>query len=618
MTRTLKYAGRSGLWSGAMAIAITTVVVAQQTPPPSRTGALAPGGTGLVAGRVVDPVSGQAVSGAVVWFQIDMVMRPENPRVLSDAEGRFVFVNVPAGRYSLQAQKFGYTRGYFGQKGLMDPETDFTVADGQILSDVTVPIWKHAAIGGTVTDEAGEPVVGVAVRAFRKIVTFGEVRFTSGYQGAAGTTDDRGAYRLSSLLPGEYLVAVPSQLTTFPAELMGQLERREVADEASGAIAELAPLGNFRNQQVGGSIIMGTTRAVIPPSPDHDLTAVYRTTLFPAATKLSEATTFGLKPGEERSGVDISLRPVRAGTLSGTITGPDGAPGPTAIRLLPAGDALLSASRDFDAATGMSDAAGRFTLLGVPEGQYVVWIEKRLPAAPGQPATSAPQVYGAEPVTVSSGGQADVLVSLRPKPRVTIRLDLRDGKTIRPGDLALLIEPIGAGGRAELALEPSKPAVVSMPPGRYVITPYLTQSSCTSVVFRGRDVSDEPLVLGTEDVEITVACGDQPTRLNGTVRSERGMLDSEALVVVFPADRRFWSGAGLRVRRKASAQTSAAGTFTIANLPPGDYFVTAVPIAGSDFWQDPKVLEALSASATRVSFGPGESRNVDVRTGRIR
>jgi hypothetical protein len=612
-----KYVGRPGVWSGAMLIAVTTAALAHQPPLAPRTGALAPGGTGLVAGRVIDPASGAGVPSAIVWFQIDVVLRPDSPRVMTDADGRFVFVNVPAGRYILHAQKFGYSRGYFGQKDVMDPGTELDVADKQIMSDVAVPIWKHAAIGGTVTDEAGEPVVGVSVRAFRKIVTFGEIRFTSGYQGSAGTTDDRGAFRLSSLLPGEYLVAAPSQLTTFPAEIMPDLLGSEMTSVASGAISELAPLGSPRNQQVGGSVIMATNRTPIPPASAAGVVGVYRTTLFAAATKLGDATTFTLMPGEERSGVDISLRPVRAASVSGQIVGPDGATGPTVVRLLPAGDAMLSASREFDVATGLSDAAGRFTLLGVPEGQYLLWVERPVPPPGGQPSDSRAQLYGVEPVTVSSAGLRDVLVTLRPKPRVTIRLDMRDGRTIRSGDLALLIEPVGAGGRAELVPDSSKPAVASLPSGRYVITPYLGQSSCAAL-FQGRDVSDEPIELATEDVEVTVVCGGQPTRLTGSVRNDRGAADSDALVVVFPADRRFWSGAGLRVRRKASAQTTASGTFAITNLPPGDYFVAALPIGGSDFWQDPRVLEGLSAAATRVSLAQGESRAVDVRTGRIR
>jgi hypothetical protein len=56
----------------------------------------------------------------------------------------------------------------------------------------------------------------------------------------------------------------------------------------------------------------------------------------------------------------------------------------------------------------------------------------------------------------------------------------------------------------------------------------------------------------------------------------------------------------------------------MVNLPPGEYLAAALPVGTSDFWQDPQVLDKLTAIATRVSLLAGESRTVDVRTVRIR
>lgn len=604
---------------GAIVLAITATALAQPPQqPPRRTGALAPGGTGLIAGRVVDPESGKPVPESVVWLLLDLVLRPESPRVMTDAEGRFVFVNVPAGKYSFQTQKPGYLRGYYGAKSIMDLGRDLDLGDGQMLTDVTLPIWKYAAIGGTVTDENGEPVVGVSVRAFRKVVTFGEIRFTPSFQGAVGMTDDRGMYRLSSLAPGEFLVAVPSTLATFPAELMPTLSRPDVQSDAFRVISELSPIGAPTNQQIGGSVIMTGNSAIVPPTPVDDVTAVYRTTLFPAATRLGEATVLALKPGEERSGVDITLRPVRTGRVSGRIVGPEGAGGPTAVRLIPAGDALLSVGTGFDVATSLSDSAGRFTLLGVPEGQYIAWVEKRLPAAPGQPPEMRPLLFGSEVITVGPGGNAEVVVTLHSAPRVTGRIDLRGAAATTPQSLEILVEAVGPGSRAMLVPDDRGIAVLQLVPGLYVITPNSGGSACTVVLRDGRDVSDEPLVLAGDDVDLTVVCGDPPTRLSGTVRDERGSLDTAAVAIVFPADRRFWTGAELRARRKTSVFTSASGSFSIVHLPPGDYLVAALPVGSSDFWQDPKVLEKLVPAATRVSLAQGETRNVDIRTVQIK
>ena len=51
-------------------------------------------------------------------------------------------------------------------------------------------LWKFAVIGGTVTDEAGEPVVGLPLRVFRRATTGGRVQYTA--VGNNPTTDDRG------------------------------------------------------------------------------------------------------------------------------------------------------------------------------------------------------------------------------------------------------------------------------------------------------------------------------------------------------------------------------------------------------------------------------------------
>jgi hypothetical protein len=601
----------------ALLLALTTAGLDQA---PRRTGALAPGGTGLIAGRVVDPVSGGSVRDALVWLMIDGAMWPESPRVMTDAEGRFVFVNVPAGKYSFQAQKTGYVPGRYGAKTVMDLGRDLDLADGQLITDLRVPIWKHVTIGGTVIDEAGEPVVGVSVYALRKTVTFGEIRYTPNFRGSIATTDDRGMYRVAALVPGEFLVSVPSAVTTFPADVMPELSRPEIQSEAFNAISELSPLGAARTQQVGGSVILSGNRAILPPALDAQVTAAYRTTLFPAATKLGDATSIGLRSGEERSGVDLVLRPVRAGRVSGRIVGLDEAVGPTAIRLIPDGDAFLAGEQNFDGATGMSDAAGRFTLLGVPEGQYIAWIERRLPRLPDQPAGTTRLFYGREPVSVGRDGVADVVVTLKPAPRITAKLDV-SGAGAQPQGLEVLVEAVGLGGRAALipdSTRPIRPSSTQLIPGRYVVTPYTTGEPCTSVAYQGRDVSDEPLLLAAEDVEVTLICGQSPTRLSGTVRDARGSVDDDAVAVAFPAERRFWSGAELRARRKVSAFTSTSGAFSMSNLPPGEYLVAALPIEGSDFWQDPKVLDKLTSVATRVVLGPGESRTVDVRTVRIR
>jgi uncharacterized OB-fold protein len=63
---------------------------------------------------------------------------------------------------------------------------------------VTVRLWKHAAITGTIVDEMGKPAIGMQVRAFRREFAAGWPRDVpgAGIQPSA-FTDDRGIHRLA-------------------------------------------------------------------------------------------------------------------------------------------------------------------------------------------------------------------------------------------------------------------------------------------------------------------------------------------------------------------------------------------------------------------------------------
>jgi hypothetical protein len=79
-----------------------------------------------------------------------------------------------------------------------------------------------AAVSGTVSDEAGEPVVGVEIRVFERRYLAGRKRLVAG-----GTqfTDDRGVYRLGTLPPGDYIVAFVSREVTMPTGVAEILTR---------------------------------------------------------------------------------------------------------------------------------------------------------------------------------------------------------------------------------------------------------------------------------------------------------------------------------------------------------------------------------------------------------
>ena len=138
---------------------------------------------------------------------------------MADSEGRYFFADLPAGDYYLRASKEGYARrDVRPAPGLRDRASCFSLGEGERRTDARLMLWKYGAIGGTVVDEAGEPVVGVAVYALvetSSVAARGTARWTCSPELVpTATTDDRGMFRLSQLTPATYVVVVPSTQTT--------------------------------------------------------------------------------------------------------------------------------------------------------------------------------------------------------------------------------------------------------------------------------------------------------------------------------------------------------------------------------------------------------------------
>src|SRR5579871_104063 len=140
---------------GFWALTGVAAVVAQQTPVnPAR---------GAITGVVVDGVTGTAVSDAIVTLGGAKVPTGYPGRQLTDAKGRFAFVQVPDGDgFQISVSKFGYLDGGYGREtGPADALRPIAVAGGAWVPNIRALIWRPAAITGTVCDETGEPVVGV-------------------------------------------------------------------------------------------------------------------------------------------------------------------------------------------------------------------------------------------------------------------------------------------------------------------------------------------------------------------------------------------------------------------------------------------------------------------------
>jgi hypothetical protein len=573
--------------------------------------------TGFIVGQVVDANGGRPIGGAIA------TIGGPTPgiSILTGSDGRFVFRDLPPGNFSITAAKPGYAPGSYGRRRPGGASQMITLTNGQRLGDVAVQLWKHAAITGTVIDESGEALVNVRIRAFRRATVTGQRRFAAS---GAVMTDDRGVYRFGNLLPGDYVIATAGRHVAMPVSVLEEVAR---TGRAEGGITEVGSMISPRDLaglDVDGIFVPLGGGAPIPPPPSGSRMAVYPATSYPTAASLPHAVTVTVDAGQERTGVDIQARPVRASRVSGTVLGPDGPESGIAVRLLPA--IINDIEIEQDAPITVTDRNGMFVFPAVPGGTYTLRIVKRPEPSSRPDIEQPPLLWASVPVVLGEEDMDGVTVGLQRGLRITGKLEF-SGAAGRPvGQLTqvpILIEPADGITDGHQSPPPSRSDVYGhfrsheFPAGRYIVrignSP--TGWMFKSAVYDGRDVSLSPLELRGGDASgLVITFTDRWTGLRGVTRGGAGMGDTAASVLVFPTDATAWTDYGLNPRRLRSARTDRNGEYSFTSLPPGEYYAVSLPEEQTSDWRDPKFLERLARIASRVTIGEGEQRTLDLRT----
>lgn len=339
---------------------------------------VAPPSAGLLTGQVVDP-TGHPIPGAVAT--LTNLGRNDRQATLTNGAGYFVFQGLVSGSYSLEVLAAGYLPGAFGRHQPEGLPQVIKLADSQKQTSLRVTLWAPAAVSGTVTDETGQPVVGVRVCAWQRVARAGHwVWQMVGSIESSSTTDDRGRYRIDSLPPGDYVMGISVGRETLP----DTVARAYTLAASRGALDQFVrayPGTNWERSASGDtrvetfvvrSLASQPTLSPLAAPASRTLLTVYPTTFAPSALDLATARVLRLASGVEVNNVDLSWQPVAAGTIRGQVTGPDGPASNVGLQLLPAYALQMAQESDVEAATTISTAQGAFTFVGVPPGAYML------------------------------------------------------------------------------------------------------------------------------------------------------------------------------------------------------------------------------------------------------
>ncbi len=174
--------------------------VVQTNGQPPRDARLATGHA-AIRGRVLASDGGQPLRRATVRISAPELRVART--ALTDADGRYDFRDLPAGRYSINASKPTFVNWSYGQTLPDGPGRPIALSDNQTADNVDIRLLRGAVITGRILDEFGEPVPNAAVTALRRQYQQGQSRlFPAGDRAQA---NDIGEYRIFGLAPGQYL-----------------------------------------------------------------------------------------------------------------------------------------------------------------------------------------------------------------------------------------------------------------------------------------------------------------------------------------------------------------------------------------------------------------------------
>jgi protocatechuate 3,4-dioxygenase beta subunit len=522
-----------------------------------------PTGTAILRGRIVAADTGAPIRRAQV-----RAFAPEardSRGVSTDAQGRFEFRDLPAGRWQIMASKAGFVTLSFGQRRPFESGRPIELAEGETMAKADMALPRGGAITGRILDEFGDPVAGARVSAMR----YRTIQGTRQLGPVGGdSTDDTGAFRLYGLTPGDYFVTAIPQMGMF-------------ADESSD-------------------------------------TTSYAPTYYPGTGNVAEAQRVSLNVGQEVTNIIFALLPTKAVRITGTVIDSKGERVSNAFVMVQ--DASETAGGMFmQRSGGRVRPDGSFTVSNVTPGTYTLMVNTGMGV--GGPGADAPE-FATMRVTVGNDDLTGINLVTGKGATVSGSVSAAAGSTgnLSTAGAMVMHQP----GRFEMMMGMGmRPAKVNSD-GTFRVTGVQGERifringlpsnwMLKAVLLNGDDITDKPVDFkGNEEITgLQILVTDRVPEVNGKVTDAKGEPTRDYTVIIFPEDSSKW---GYPSRYIRSGRADQDGMFKIRALPPDElYLAVAVDYLEDGEGGDPDFLEQMKDRATRLSIGEGEIKAVDLK-----
>lgn len=553
-------------------------------------------GTARLRGRVVAAETATPVRRAIV-----RISGPDigTKTAMTDAEGRYEFRDLPAGRFNVSVSKAGYVAVQYGQTRPFEQGKPIDLIDAQVMDKADITMPRGSVISGRLVDEFGDPMSEAMVLAMRSVWSGGRRRLQP--TGRSATTNDLGQFRIYGLSPGDYYVSA----TMRGGSEMIAMEMAMVA--ATGGSTAGGPTGSNPNSG-------------------------YAPTYFPGTPNGAEAQKISVATGQEAQNTDFALLPVRLAKITGVVISSEGKPVDGAM--------VNAAPKNMDGAgmmmggTGRTDKNGNFTLSNVAPGDYVLQTRSlqitmtsggdnmmftaRVGGTEGSPDAevgSMPIAVGGEDLSnvvivtskgASAAGHLTFEGGAKPTNITNIRVmpvsaDSDGGPTMMMGGM----NSVKADGSFELrGLSGTRLLrLMNVPTGWLV----------KAVRVNGADITDTGMEFKAGEVVsgVDIVLTSKVTQVSGTVSGSGSEPVKDYTLVIFADDPQRWTLPNARY--VVGRRPDQNGRFEVKQLPPGSYYAVAVDYLPEGDWFDPDVLDRLKVNAKKFSVDEGETKTLDLK-----